>query len=146
MVAYTDSLGFNKGTAAYFDRGEKSVFMMETVLDFAKIAAARAAAGVAALAATDTLEIMPLPPHTFVLGVSATVETVEGAAATIDIGDAGSATRFLSNVDLNAATDVASVTTYYNATGATLRATIDSASIDVAVVRIRALVAGRQES
>ena len=51
MAAYTDSLGFNKGTAAFpSDVTSISKFVVE--LDFAAIIAARSAAGATALAAT----------------------------------------------------------------------------------------------
>jgi hypothetical protein len=143
MAAYTDSLGFNKGTPALFDRNERNVVLMEVELNFAKIAAARAAAGAAALAATDTLEVMPLPPSTLVLAAGVRVSKVEGATATIDLGDSGNATRYVSNADLNALTNVAGTTAFYNATGLPLRVTLDHNSIDAAVATVWALVAGR---
>lgn len=54
MAAYTDSLGFNKGTAA-FPANVTEVSKFEVELDFAKIVAARSAAGATALSAGDTL-------------------------------------------------------------------------------------------
>jgi hypothetical protein len=143
MPAYTDSLGFNKGTVSYPDSTRGAVHKFEVFLDFAAIAAARSAAGAAALAATDTLEIIPVPAGAVVLAAGAQVLTVEGAAATVDLGDAGSATRYLSNFDLNATSNSASAlsTPYYVATAAPIRLTIDTSNIDVAKVRVWALVA-----
>ncbi len=144
MVAYTDSLGFNKGTAAaYVDSGLHHVTLMEVVLDFAKIAAARAAAGVAALAATDTLDVMPLPAGTTVLMAGVDVTKAEGATATMDLGDGTSATTYMSNVNLNSvakngATVAAPV---FYATAGKLMVTIDSADVNVASARVWALVA-----
>jgi hypothetical protein len=143
MAAYTDSLGFNKGTAAYPDATRGAVHKFEVLLDFAAIAAARSAAGAAALASTDTLEIIPLPAGSVVMAAGAQVLTVEGAAATVDLGDSGSATRYLSNFDLNATSNSASALAepYYVATAAPIRLTIDSNNVDVAKVRVWALVA-----
>ena len=58
MAAYTDTLGFNKGTAAFPDGSGISKFSVE--LNFATIVAARAAAGATALAAADTLQVIAL--------------------------------------------------------------------------------------
>jgi hypothetical protein len=143
MANYTDSLGFNKGTSAYPDATRGAVHKFEVLLDFAAIAAARSAAGAAALAATDTLEVIPVPAGSVVLAAGAQVLTVEGATATMDLGDSGSATRYLSNFDLNAASNSASALAepYYNSSGLPVRVTLDHNSIDVAKVRVWALVA-----
>ena len=69
MVAYTDTLGFNKGSAAYPSTYTNRFTVIEIDLDFAKIAAARTAAGVAALGSADTLVLCTLPKGTFVLNV-----------------------------------------------------------------------------
>jgi hypothetical protein len=143
MAAFTDSLGFNKGTAAFPDATAGSLHKFEVLLDFAVIAAARSAVGAAALAATDTLEVIPLPAGSVVLAAGAQVLTVEGAAGTIDLGDSGSATRYLSNFDVNALSNSASALAapVYSGTASFIRVTIDTASIDVAKVRVWALVA-----
>ena len=65
MANYTDSLGFNKGTAAFPDGSGVSKFSVE--LDFAAIVAARAAAGATALAAADVIEAIPLPAGAIVV-------------------------------------------------------------------------------
>jgi hypothetical protein len=104
MAAYTDSLGFNKGTAAYPDGTGISKYSVE--VDFAKVVAARSAAGATALAATDTLQIISLPANTVVLSAGLTVKEVESTntTATFDLGFTGG-TPYAANAYAN---DVAS--------------------------------------
>jgi hypothetical protein len=89
MAAYTDSLGFNKGTAAYPDGAGVSKFTVE--LDFAKIVAARSAAGATALAAGDTLQVISLPAGSVVLSAGLVVTKAESTntTATFDLGFTG---------------------------------------------------------
>jgi hypothetical protein len=89
MAAYTDSIGFNKGTAAYPDGSGVSKF--EVTLDFAKIIAARSAAGVTALAATDTLQVISLPAASVVLAAGLNVTSAEtvNTTATFSFGYTG---------------------------------------------------------
>jgi hypothetical protein len=100
MPAYTDSLGFNKGTAAYPDGHGISKFTV--VLDFAKIIAARAAAGATALAAADTLQVISLPAGSIVLAAGLVVTKVESTntTATFDLGFTGG-TPYAANVYAN---------------------------------------------
>jgi len=90
MAAYTDSLGFNKGTAA-FPANVTEVSKFEVTLDFAEIVAARAAAGATALAATDTLQVIALPAGSVVLSAGLRVISAETAntTATFDFGFTG---------------------------------------------------------
>lgn len=90
MAAYTDSLGFNKGTAA-FPANVNSVSKFEVELDFAAIVAARSAAGATALAATDTLQVISLPAYSVVLAAGLNVTSAETSAvtATFDFGYTG---------------------------------------------------------
>ncbi len=90
MAAYTDSLGFNKGTAAY-PANVTEVSKFEVTVDFAEVKAARSAAGATALAATDTLQIISLPAGSVVLSAGMNVISAEtvNATATIDIGYTG---------------------------------------------------------
>lgn len=90
MAAYTDSLGFNKGTAA-FPANVSEVSKFEVELDFAAIIAARAAAGATALAAADTLQVINLPAYSVVLAAGLNVVTVESTntTATFDFGYTG---------------------------------------------------------
>ena len=100
MAAYTDTLGFNKGTAAYPDGHGISKFTVE--LDFAKIVAARSAAGATALAAADTLQVISLPAGSIVLAAGLVVTKVESTntTATFDLGFTG-ATPYAANVYAN---------------------------------------------
>lgn len=89
MAAYTDSLGFNKGVAAYPDGSGISKF--EVTLNFATIVAARAAAGATALAATDTLQVISLPAGSIVLAAGLNVTSAEtvNTTATFSFGYTG---------------------------------------------------------
>lgn len=90
MAAYTDSLGFNKGTAA-FTSDITPVSKFVVTLDFAKIIAARSAAGATALAATDTLQVITLPAYSVVLAAGLNLTKVESTntTATFDFGYTG---------------------------------------------------------
>jgi hypothetical protein len=90
MAAYTDTLGFNKGTAA-FPSNVTDISKFEVTVDFAAVKAARAAAGATALAAADTMQIISMPAGSVVLSAGMNVLTAEtvNATATIDIGFTG---------------------------------------------------------
>lgn len=109
MTAFTDSLGFNKGTAAY-PANVTDISKFQVELDFAAIIAARSAAGVAALAAADTLQVISLPAGSIVLsaGVNVTSAETTNTTATFDLGFTGGS-PYAANAYAN---DVAS-----NATG-----------------------------
>jgi hypothetical protein len=89
MANYTDTLGFNKGTAAYPEGSGVSKF--EVSLNFATIIAARVAAGVTALAATDTLQVINLPANSVVLAAGLNVISAEtvNTTATFSLGYTG---------------------------------------------------------
>jgi hypothetical protein len=140
MAAYTDTLGFNKGTAAIPAYGPMREGWIEVELDFAAIAAARLAAGATALTSTDTLVLFPTFAGMTVLAVGAHLKKAEGATATIDVGDAASGTRYFSNLNLNDTANTYSVSTLdaphvYNVTTGVL-ITLDHASIDTAHVHL----------
>lgn len=155
MATYTDSLGFNKGSAGFRAEGLNKVTRMEVVLDFAAIAAARSAAGAAALASGDVLEIMPVPAKSLVLRVGYDVTTAEGATATFDLGDGSDTDGYLNDISLNSvASGVMSLALaegapntisgysngkYYSAAD-TIDLVVNSNSVDAAKVRIWALV------
>ena len=90
MAAYTDTLGFNKGTAA-FPANVTDISKFEVKLDFAAIVAARSAAGATALAAADTLQVISLPAGSVVLSAGLQVTTAEATntTATFDLGFTG---------------------------------------------------------
>ena len=141
MVAYTDSLGFYKNSAGFTANGTDRVSVTEIELDFAKIAAARTAAGAAALGSGDTLVIGVLPKGSFVLSGVATLEKAEGAAANIDVGIGGGTTDFwVDGFDLNGTVGstggYADAAAYYATAATNVLLTLNSASIDVARVKI----------
>jgi hypothetical protein len=156
MATYTDSYGFNKGSAALRADGLTKVTRMEVTLDFAKIATARSAAGATALASGDVLEVIPVPAKSLVMRVGYDVTTAEGATATFDLGDGSDADGYLNDVDLNSvASGVMALALtegtpntiagysngkYYSAAD-TIDITLNNNAINVAVVRIWALVA-----
>lgn len=90
MANYTDSLGFNKGSAA-FPADVTDISKFSVVLDFADIVAARAAAGATALSAADTLQVIALPAGSVVLSAGLQVTKVESTntTATFDFGFTG---------------------------------------------------------
>lgn len=90
MAAYTDSLGFNKGTAS-FPANVTEVSKFSVSLDFAKIVAARSDAGATALVAGDTLQVIALPAGSVVLTAGLQVTKVESTntTATFDLGFTG---------------------------------------------------------
>lgn len=88
MVAYTDTIGFNKGSAAHMEHNPK-MYLMQVDLDFAQITTDRAAASLTALAATDSLAILQIPAKTLVVAVGIDVTTADGTASTVDLGETG---------------------------------------------------------
>jgi hypothetical protein len=156
MATYTDSYGFNKGSAALRADGLTKVTRMEVTLDFAKIAAARSAAGATALASGDVLEVIPVPAKSLVMRVGYDVTTAEGATATFDLGDGSDADGYLNDVDLNTVASGVmalaltegtpnTITGYsngkYYSAADTIDITLNNNAINVAVVRLWALVA-----
>jgi hypothetical protein len=147
MARYTDSLGFNKGTAAYDANGVGSVTKLQVVLDFAKITAARSAAGATALTGGDIIEAIPIPAKTSVLAVGLDVTTAEGGTLTVDVGDEDNADGYLDGVNANTVASYATLdgatdyaTGRYYAAADTIDVTIVNAA-DVAVMRLWAIVA-----
>lgn len=141
MVAYTDSLGFYKNSAGFSANYTDRVSVIEIDLDFAKIAAARTAAGAAALASTDTLVIGTLPKGSFVLSGVATLVRAEGAAGNIDVGISGGTVDFwVDGFDLNAAAGTtggyADAAAYYCAVDTNVLLTLNSNDINAARVKV----------
>jgi len=93
MATYTDTLGFNKGSTALPAQALHRVHEVSITLDFTKIIAARLAAGATALAASDVLEVIPIPAGTVVSNVGMEVVTV-AASGTIAIGDGTAAAGY----------------------------------------------------
>jgi len=156
MATYTDSYGFNKGSAALRADGLTKVTRMEVTLDFAKIAAARSAAGATALASGDVLEVIPVPAKSLVMRVGYDVTTAEGATATFDLGDGSDADGYLNDISLNSVASGVmalaltegtpnTISGYsngkYYSDADTIDITLNNNAINVAVVRLWALVA-----
>jgi hypothetical protein len=115
MTAFTDTLGFYKGSAAFGAHADKRLGFVEVELDFAKIVAARSAASATALAAADTLQVIQVPAGALMLAGGLNVVTAEttNTTATFDLGCTGG-----SPIAANAfANDVASNSVAYNSTG-----------------------------
>lgn len=91
MTAFTDSYGFNKGSAAFPAYGDTRISYIEVELDFAAIVAARSAASATALAAADTLQIIQVPANAVILHAGFEVTKVESTntTATFDFGFTG---------------------------------------------------------
>ena len=139
MAAYTDSLGFNKNSAGFTANYTDRVSVIEIDLDFARIAAARVAAGAPALAATDTLVIGKLPKGSYVVAAAGTLIKAEGAAGTISVGVTGSATLWANAFDLNAAAGTTVGVTNgarYQTADTDILMTINTNSIDAARAKI----------
>ena len=129
MAAYTDSLGFNKGDAAY-PANVSDISKFEVAVDFAKVKAARAAAGATALVATDTLQIINLPAGSVVLSAGMNVVTAEtvNATATVDIGFTGGSPAAANVYGNDLATNSTGLKAA-NAAAATIVATADTIDI-----------------
>ena len=151
MAAYTDTHGFDKGSAAHPAKGLNRVGYMEVTLDFAKITTDRATAGATALSAGDSLEVLSIPADTLVMAVGATTITAEGAASTFDIGlTGGDVDGFVDGGDANAAGTTSSNgallsgdnQSHYLATADTIDMLIgvSGAVTDTAVIKVWAVV------
>lgn len=115
MTAYTDTLGFYKGSASFGAHADKRLAFVEVELDFAKIVAARSAASATALAAADTLQVIQVPAGALMLagGLNVTSAETTNTTATFDLGCTGG-TPIAANAFAN---DVASNATSLNSTG-----------------------------
>ena len=102
MATYTDSLGFDKGSASYPDKGRLDITKLAVELDFVAITAARAAACATALTAGDVLEVLQIPAGTQVLAAGLNVTTAEGGTLTVDVGDGDDPDGYLDGVNGNA--------------------------------------------
>ena len=155
MAIRTEALGYNQGTAAFPAKGLDRISLMEVTLNFATIAAARTAAGAAAVGAGDGVPALAIPAKTIVLRVGADVTTAEGGTLTIDVGDGDDADGYLDGVNGNTIASYASALAlaegapntlvgygagkYYAAADTIDLITVNAA--DAAVVRVWALVA-----
>lgn len=145
-ATYNYKGGVLAGTATGPTYSEGKLTVAEVKLDFAAIAAARVAAGAAAIAATDILQFVGVPAGTYVPMVGAQTSTVEGAVATVSIGDGTDDDGFLSLFDLNALGRTGSLATtafsvavgggkWYNADD-TIDCLVNNNAVDVAVLSL----------
>lgn len=109
MATFTDTVGFNKGTAVASVNGLDRLTRYEVVLNFPKIVAARSAAGLAALASADVLEIIPVPAKSLVMIAGMEVTQINTAAATIALGDGSSTAGYLAASAIGALSSFAGV-------------------------------------
>jgi hypothetical protein len=104
MTTFTDTYGFNRGSASRGFNGGNPFSKVEIVLDMPKIVAARLAASATALAFTDVLQVLPVKAGTLVMDVTAHCLVAGTAASTIGVGDGGSTSRFLTTFNTASAT------------------------------------------
>lgn len=145
-ATYNYKGGVLNGKAEGMEYGPEKFCVAEVKLDFAAIAAARTAAGQAALASADVLNLVNVYAGIYVPWVGLQVTTVEGGTATVDIGDVTTPNGFLDDISINALGRSASlVTTAYSvAVGGgkwfnadtTIDMLLNNNSIDVAVVKV----------
>lgn len=142
MVAYTDSLGINKGSIALASSYTNRFMVMEYTIDFAKIAAARSAAGATALANTDTLVLATLPKGSYIVGGSVKLLKAEGATSSIDLGITGTTTLLANAFACNATvgTMVGTTTAAFLTADTAVVMTVNTASMDVAKVLLSIIV------
>lgn len=138
MANYTDSVGFYKNSAGFPAKTNNRISLVEVKLDFGKITAARAAAGMPALAATDTLDVMTVKKGALVLAGGMYGDGEGTATATLAFGDVASGTQFLAAQALDAEVSVASASTAqkFYAADTALRATFGAAAPGNAVVTL----------
>lgn len=157
MATYTDALGFPKGsTAAYRAAGENKVSVQSVTINWATVTTARAAAGVAALAANDIVEVLRIPAKTFVMRAGIDVTTADGTALTLHLGDGSDDDGYVTSLNGNAvgsATNAFTLTEaapntvtgysggkYYSAAD-TIDIKMITAPLDAAVLTVWAVVA-----
>jgi hypothetical protein len=141
---------YTKGSGGANPYSGHKVSVVERVLDFAEIAAARAAASQAALAADDVLQVIPVKAGQFAQLALAEVITAEGETATLEVGDGADPNGFLDAVNANATGQSASLATtaYSVAVGGgklytaddTIDVALRTAAFNVAKIRLVAVV------
>jgi len=143
MATYNDGKGYNLGTgSAHVAAGINKVSAVSVTLDFAAITTARAAAGLTALAATDTLEVIKVPANTLVTNVVLNVTTAEGGTLTIDVGDGADPDGFIDGVNANttaAYIPVAGTAAYEQGKYYTAADTIDVTTVNAADAAVMTL-------
>ena len=144
MATYTDSLGFNKGSSTFHEKGLHKTNMVSVTLDIDNIVAARLAAGATALAATDKLAVIPLQAKTYVIVGGVDITTASGVTSTIDIGSTD-VDGYVDGADCTAVASTAKASGYtagvYNGAADTINVLFNTAIPTGMVARVWALVA-----
>lgn len=146
MATYTDSLGFNKGSAA-FPALVDFISKFDVELDFAAINDARTAAGATALAAADVMQVINLPANAVVLSAGIEVVTTDASTATFDLGFTGASPAAVNVYANDAAISTAgyTVAALANPTAVNVADTIDllinTAAPTTGKIRVFAVVA-----
>ena len=149
MTTFTDSLGFNKGTAA-FPANTTEISKFEVKIDLAAVIAARLAAGATALAAADVLEAIPLPAGSVVLSAGCQVLEAEttNTTGTYSVGYGGATTAYTNalanNVLAYGITNLANPTVF--ATADTIDVLFNTAVGTNGVINVFAFVANVSSS
>jgi len=149
MAAYTDTVGFNKGSAASTASTNNRVYLQQVDLDFPAIVAARLAAGLTALAATDSLAVLHIPAKTLILAAGIDVTTAETTSSTLDLGyTGGDVDAWVDGLDPTSITSAGglgtlmttAVSTNYHHTADTLDLLFLTALQDTSVMRVWAVM------
>ena len=145
-TTYNYKGGVSAGSAAGLAYAPGAVNVQQIKLDFSDIATDRSAAGQAALAAADVLELFTVKAGTWVPAAFIQATTAEGAAATVQLGDGADPNGFIDSSSINTTGWYSSlVTTAYSvAVGGgklytaddTVDLTLDHNSIDTAVIYV----------
>lgn len=96
MTTFSATTG---GSGAISENMGKGVFRVYKTFDLAKLATDLNDG--TAFTTNDVIEALEVPANTLVMGVHCKVHKAEGAACTIDVGDAGDADGFLNDVNIN---------------------------------------------
>lgn len=148
FATYNYKGGYSGGSNTGMVATPGVVNVADIKLDFAAIAAARAAAGQAAIGAADVLELFGIKADTWVRAAFVKVTKAEGAAATGQLGDGTDPNGFIETAGLNlnatgwysslitSAFSLATAGGKIYAADDTVDLTIDSAAVDVAVAHL----------
>lgn len=118
------------------------IYTQTRTIDFSKgyvdLASTNMPEGVGTLyASSDTIKIFTIPKGSQLINVAYEVVTAEGAAATFDLGDSGTANKFFNDADMNAAagTQAGYTTTAFYTSEDYVVLLLNSASVDAAKVK-----------
>lgn len=93
-----------------------------------------ATASGASVSSSDVYEVFSIPAGAVIMAISYKVTTQEGGTCTFNLGDGGSATRFVSGGNGNTTTNSAYVTPYYYSAADTIDFALASGTLAAAVI------------